>query len=150
MTVSAVLNAAGRRRSPATLPGYHVGRPLRNKGRLYPADPATVEEIVAVRVSVGAVKDLVGERQDVAGGVSRGARVRRGIGGGVLDHGERPSEPLPRCPPPAHATTAPTGATTSASDTTFTAIRLIRSLLDPGTGLSYQLKAAVGSSPGRW
>jgi len=48
MTVSAVLDAAGRRRSPATMPGYHAGRPPRSKGRLYPADPPTVEEIVAV------------------------------------------------------------------------------------------------------
>jgi integrase len=48
MTVSGVLDAAGRRRSPATMPGYHAGRPPRNKGRLYPADPPTVEEIVAV------------------------------------------------------------------------------------------------------
>jgi site-specific recombinase XerD len=42
------LDAAGRRRSPATLPDFHAGRPPRNKGRLYPADPPTVEEIVAV------------------------------------------------------------------------------------------------------
>ncbi len=48
MTVSVVLDAAGRRRSPATMPGYHAGRPPRNKGRLYPADPPTVEEVVAV------------------------------------------------------------------------------------------------------
>src|SRR3954465_4293466 len=48
MTVSAVLDAAGRRRSPATMPGYHAGRPPRNKGRIYPADPPTVAEIVAV------------------------------------------------------------------------------------------------------
>jgi integrase len=48
MTVSPVLDAAGRRRSPATLPGYHAGRAPRNKGQLYPADPPTVEEIVAV------------------------------------------------------------------------------------------------------
>jgi len=48
MTVSPVLDAAGRRRSPATMPGYHAGRPPRNKGRLYPADPPTVEEIVVV------------------------------------------------------------------------------------------------------
>ena len=27
-----LLDAAGRRRSPATLPGYHHGRPPRNKG----------------------------------------------------------------------------------------------------------------------
>jgi integrase len=43
-----VLDAAGRRRSPATLPGYHGGRPPRNKGVRYPADQPTVDEIVAV------------------------------------------------------------------------------------------------------
>jgi site-specific recombinase XerD len=48
MTASPVLDAAGRRRSPATMPGYHAGRPPRNKGMLYPADPPTVDEIVAV------------------------------------------------------------------------------------------------------
>jgi integrase len=48
MTVLSVLDAAGRRRSPATLPGYHTGRPPRKKGMRYPADPPTVEEIVAV------------------------------------------------------------------------------------------------------
>jgi hypothetical protein len=30
------------------MPGFHCGRPPRNKGRSYPADPPTVEEIVAV------------------------------------------------------------------------------------------------------
>jgi site-specific recombinase XerC len=48
MTVFQVLDAAGRRRSPATMPGFHRGRPPRNKGVQYPADPPTVEEIVAV------------------------------------------------------------------------------------------------------
>jgi integrase len=48
MTVPPVLDSAGRRRSPATMPGYHAGRPPRNKGLHYPADPPTVEEIVAV------------------------------------------------------------------------------------------------------
>ena len=47
MIVLSALDAAGRRRSPATLPGY-AGRPPRNKGMRYPADPPTVEEIVAV------------------------------------------------------------------------------------------------------
>ena len=50
---SVLLDAAGRRRSPATLPGYHCGRPPRNKGLRYPADPPTVEEIVAVMRSAG-------------------------------------------------------------------------------------------------
>jgi integrase len=48
MTTMSALDAAGRRRSPATLPGYHAGRPPRNKGIRYPADPPTVDEIVAV------------------------------------------------------------------------------------------------------
>ena len=48
MTISAALDSAGRRRSPATLPGFHAGRPPRNKGLRYPADPPTVEEIIAV------------------------------------------------------------------------------------------------------
>jgi site-specific recombinase XerC len=48
MTVLSVVDAAGRRRSSATLPGYHAGRPPRNKGMRYPADPPTVEKLVAV------------------------------------------------------------------------------------------------------
>jgi integrase len=48
MTTLPVLDAAGRRRSPATMPGCHAGRPPRNKGIRYPADPPTVDEIVAV------------------------------------------------------------------------------------------------------
>ena len=43
-----LLNAAGHRRQPVTLPGYHAGRPPRNKGRRYAADPPTVDEIIAV------------------------------------------------------------------------------------------------------
>ena len=30
------------------MPGFHAGRPPRNKGVRYPADPPTVEEIVSV------------------------------------------------------------------------------------------------------
>jgi site-specific recombinase XerD len=48
-----LLDAAGRRRSPATLPGYHAGRPPRNKGLHNPADPPTVAEIVAVMRCMG-------------------------------------------------------------------------------------------------
>ncbi len=50
---SALLDVAGHRRSPATMPGYHRGRPPRNKGEQYPADPPTVEEIIAVMRTVG-------------------------------------------------------------------------------------------------
>jgi integrase len=47
------LDAAGRRRSPARMPGYHGGRPPRNKGIRYPADPPIVDEIVAVMRHTG-------------------------------------------------------------------------------------------------
>ena len=50
---SVLLDVAGHRRSPATMPGYHRGRPPRNKGEQYPADPPTVEEIIAVMSAVG-------------------------------------------------------------------------------------------------
>jgi len=53
MTTTAMLDVAGRRRSPATFPGYHAGRPPRNKGRRYPPDPPRVEEIVAVMRQAG-------------------------------------------------------------------------------------------------
>ena len=43
-----LLNAAGRRRSPAAMPGYHAGRAPKNKKLVFPADPPTVDEIVAV------------------------------------------------------------------------------------------------------
>src|SRR3954452_18890886 len=43
-----LLDRAGRRRSPATLPGFHAGHAAGNKGLRYPADPPKIEEIVAV------------------------------------------------------------------------------------------------------
>jgi integrase len=49
----ALLDCAGRRRSPATLASFHQGRSPRNKGVRYPPDPPTVEEIVAVMRSAG-------------------------------------------------------------------------------------------------
>ena len=48
-----LLDAAGRRRSPATMPGFHCGRPPRNKGLRYPPDPPSMEEIVAVMRTAG-------------------------------------------------------------------------------------------------
>jgi site-specific recombinase XerD len=48
-----LLDRAGRRRSPATMPGFHAGRPPHNKGLRYPADPPNVEEIVAVMGAAG-------------------------------------------------------------------------------------------------
>src|ERR1035437_9630949 len=55
MSGSTVLvDAAGRRRSPATLPGYLCGRAPRNKGMEYPPDPPRPEEIVLVMRQAGA------------------------------------------------------------------------------------------------
>src|SRR3954453_6282541 len=48
-----LLDRAGRRRSPATMPGFHAGRPPHNKGLRYPADPPTIEEIIAVMRMAG-------------------------------------------------------------------------------------------------
>jgi hypothetical protein len=47
------VDCAGRRRSPATVPGYHRGRPPRNQGLRHPPDPPTVEEIIAVMRAAG-------------------------------------------------------------------------------------------------
>lgn len=53
MSAVSTLDVTGRRRSPATMPGYHSGRAPRNKGCRYPADPPRVEEIVAVMRAAG-------------------------------------------------------------------------------------------------
>jgi hypothetical protein len=47
------LDRAGRRRSPATMPGFHAGHSPGNKGLRYPADPPKVEEIIAVMRAAG-------------------------------------------------------------------------------------------------
>jgi hypothetical protein len=43
-----LLDRVGRRRSPATMPGFRAGHAPGNKGLRYPADPPKVEEIIAV------------------------------------------------------------------------------------------------------
>lgn len=48
-----LLDAAGRRRSPATRPGYLAGRAPRNKGMQYPPDPPRPEEIIVVMRNAG-------------------------------------------------------------------------------------------------
>jgi hypothetical protein len=50
---SVLYDAPGQRRSPATMPGFHQGRSPRNKGLRYPADPPTIEEIIAVMRAAG-------------------------------------------------------------------------------------------------
>ena len=48
-----LLDAAGRRRSPATMPGYLAGRAPRNKGIQNPPDPPRPEEIILVMRRAG-------------------------------------------------------------------------------------------------
>jgi hypothetical protein len=59
-SVQPLFDAAGRRRSPATTPGFRAGIAPRNKGQRYPADPPTVDEIVAVMRQAG--RDRHGHR----------------------------------------------------------------------------------------
>ena len=47
------LNAASHRRAPVAMPGCHRGRPPKNKGLRFPADPPTVDEISAVMRASG-------------------------------------------------------------------------------------------------
>jgi site-specific recombinase XerD len=51
MSASSVVDARGRQRSPATLPGYHAGRSPRNRGRRSPADPPRTEVIAVMRAA---------------------------------------------------------------------------------------------------
>jgi site-specific recombinase XerD len=53
MPTTTLIDAAGRRRSPVTLPGYLAGRSPHNKNMRYPADPPRVEEIIAVMRQAG-------------------------------------------------------------------------------------------------
>ena len=49
----ALVDAAGRRRSPAATPGYLAGRVPHNKGMQYPPDPPRAEEIILVMRQAG-------------------------------------------------------------------------------------------------
>ena len=48
-----LLDRAGRRRSPATMPGFHAGHAPGNKGLRYEAHPPKIEEIIAVMRAAG-------------------------------------------------------------------------------------------------
>ena len=52
-SVQPLVDAADRRRSPATMPAFRAGKAPRNKGQRYPADPPPVDEIVAVMRAAG-------------------------------------------------------------------------------------------------
>ena len=56
LSSQALLDAAGRRRSPATTPGFRAGIAPRNKDQPYPADPPTVDEIIAVMRQAGSTR----------------------------------------------------------------------------------------------
>jgi integrase len=87
-------DATGHRRSPVTMPGFHVGRAPRNKGRRYPADPPTVQEIISVTRTAGESADgarlralivilwraglRIGEALDLAASRARAATCRIG------------------------------------------------------------------------
>ena len=98
-------NAAGHPRAAVTMPGYHAGRPPRNKGRRYPPDPPTVEEIIAVMRSAGTGSDgirLRAYRRALARRAEnqRSARARR----------DRHGRPPRSCPhPPRKRRQAPRG-----------------------------------------
>src|SRR3954447_22598507 len=76
---AAPLDVCGRRRSPATLPGYHSGRPPMNKGLRYPADPPSVEEIVAVMRGAGDRTDGVRLRSLIVVLWRAGLRISEGL-----------------------------------------------------------------------
>jgi integrase len=76
---SAPLDVCGRRRSPATLPGYHCGRPPMNKGLRYSADPPSVEEIVAVMRGAGDRRDGVRLRGLIVVLWRAGLRISEGL-----------------------------------------------------------------------
>jgi hypothetical protein len=95
MTEQRQRDAAGRARSPATMPGYHTGRPPRNKGLRYPADPPRVEEIVAVMRQAGTGAHGANTRSDrrpVACGTPHQRSARPG-GGRPRSAARRPSDP---------------------------------------------------------
>ena len=77
MKSTQLVDCAGRRRSPATLPGYHRGRPPRNKGLRYPADPPTVEEIISVMRAAGDSPDGVRLRGVIVVLWRAGLRIQR-------------------------------------------------------------------------
>jgi hypothetical protein len=59
---SVLLDVAGHRRSPATMPGYHRGRPPRNKGEHYPADAILVRRGVPLVVIQRQLGHYAGDR----------------------------------------------------------------------------------------
>jgi integrase len=74
-----LLDCAGRRRSPATTSSFHQALPPRNKGRRYPPDPPTVEEIIAVMRASGDGPDGVRLRGVIVMPCRAGLRVSEAL-----------------------------------------------------------------------
>jgi hypothetical protein len=105
------VDACGRRRSPATLSSFHQGRPPGNKGQRYPADPPTVEEIIAVMRSAGEDNEAVRLRGLIVVLGRAGLRHRRrraiapstpattgSVWGASIPTGDDGTERCPACP----------------------------------------------------
>jgi hypothetical protein len=87
MSAHQLLDAAGRPRSPATMPGHHAGRIPPNRGPRYPADPPTVDEIVAVMRQAGGLREShvrFRERDSEASSLLTVARLMRSLRGRLL------------------------------------------------------------------
>jgi integrase len=89
MTAMALQDAAGRRRSPPTLPGYHAGCPPRNKGLRYSADPPSVEEIIAVMRQAGTTTQGLRARALIVVLWRAGLRIGEALALGERDLDER-------------------------------------------------------------
>jgi hypothetical protein len=88
-----LMDAAGRRRSPATLPGYLAGRAPHNKGMQYPPDPPRPEEIIVVMRQAGHDRHGLRLRALIA------VLWRAGLGISKRSHSTRPTSTSPagRC-----------------------------------------------------
>jgi len=79
MQSTPLVDIVGRRRSPATMSGFHQGRPPRNKGLRYAADPPTVEEIIAVMRAAGDDADGIRLRGLIVVLWRAGLRIREAL-----------------------------------------------------------------------
>ena len=91
-----LLDAAGRRRSPATTPGYLAGRAPHNKGMQYPPDPPRPEEIIVVMRQAGHDRHGLRMRALIAILWRGGLRISEALALNETDIDERRGSLLPR------------------------------------------------------